>query len=505
MNDAGSVLSIAPQVPAGFRELIVTLGSIIAPRDQRLDEGAVRPPVSARSFSQNEDGAPLLFGTDVRLRNLLALAKHGPLYATELRGLTGVTTHRSEGRDFAPFGRSGLVRTWRDRHGLAVDLDCAFPLVLPLRCLLLRLEQTYRLPPFLRMYAMPTPPKLRPWKGDRLALFGGPIATNILVSIGVLGWTFEALCVAVAVGYDRVVVKKALLHLEKQRVLEGDRQRKPGFNVRLMTVSCEFPARDELNTLLRAYASVWPDLADRVRWTIAHVSPRTREHLRRRNIVPSAPSRSKSKPSRRRPDGRLECLRRYYALTNEAGRALASHEILSSDNNLYRGILRNWGTFGAFRQDAGLKPVLKGEARRPSPGERENCIAKFFELSRRVGFLPNTTDLNCLDVWLSARIRKQWGGFPAVCEDLNVYPARRKRSSRVDDATNRQNCRSEYRSLMQILGVRPNSGHLRRHTDGLYKRIRRSWPSFEAFCDDIGVTPPRRYAVGSRAGPRPRR
>jgi hypothetical protein len=171
---------------------------------------------------------------------------------------------------------------------------------------------------------------------------------------------------------------------------------------------------------------------------------------------------------------------------------LASHEILRSDNNLYRSILRNWGAFGAFRQDAGLKPVLTGEARRPSPDEREDCIAEYFELSRRVGFLPNTTDLNRLNVWLSARIRIQWGGFPAFCEDLNVYPARRKRSSRTDEATRREKCRQEYRSLMLVLGYRPPSWELQLHTDGLYKRIKRSWSSFEAFCDDIGVSPPRR-------------
>lgn len=96
--------------------------------------------------------------------------------------------------------------------------------------------------------------------------------------------------------------------------------------------------------------------------------------------------------------------------------------------------------------------------------------------------------------WLSA----------ICCEELQVSPAHRKRSSKVDDATNRENCRNEYRSLMQVLGFRPDSGDLRRHTDGLYKRMMRSWPSFEAFCDDIGVAPPRRYAAGSRAGRRPR-
>jgi len=38
--------------------------------------------------------------------------------APGLRGMTGVTAHRPEDRDVAPFGRGGLVRTWRDRHGM---------------------------------------------------------------------------------------------------------------------------------------------------------------------------------------------------------------------------------------------------------------------------------------------------------------------------------------------------------------------------------------------------
>jgi len=58
------------------------------------------------------------------------------------------------------------------------------------------------------------PPLVASWFGYRHALFGGEIPTTILLTIGVLGWTFEALCVSTATGYDRVVVKKTRKRLE---------------------------------------------------------------------------------------------------------------------------------------------------------------------------------------------------------------------------------------------------------------------------------------------------
>lgn len=499
-------ISIAPCVPALFLDLALTLGEILAPRDPRLDASAPLARATTRSFRQNEDGAPLLFGSDVRLRNLMALAKHGPLYVTELRGLTGVSGQTPESRYSAPFGRANVVRQWRDRHGIAVALDHALPVVLPLGRLLRKLEETYRLPRFVRTYPAPTQPRSREWTGDRYALFGGPIATSILTSIGGLGWTFEALCVALATGYDRVVVKKALRALEEQGILEGDRPRRPGFNVRRITVARAFEAHDELKNLLRAYVDAWPDVADKVRSAINNLPPRTREHLRRRNLKPLPDDRSASKRSMRgipQGDRRRHCLRRYYELVRKSGRAPTSLEIRRVDPNLGRHIKSNWPSFRAFREEAGLEAVRTGKTRRPNSALREDCIAEYFELSKRVGFLPNTADLNRLDSWLGRRICVQWGGFPEFCDELHVLPAHRKRSSRIDDASHRENCRNEYRSLMRVLGFRPTSADLNRHTDGLYKRIARSWPSFEAFCDDIGVTPPRRYAAGSRPGPRP--
>jgi hypothetical protein len=60
---------------------------------------------------------------------------------------------------------------------------------------------------------------------------------------------------------------------------------------------------------------------------------------------------------------------------------------------------------------------------------------------------------------------------------------------------------TEVQTAVQVrLGRRPSSFELARHASGLYKRIRRSWPSFEAFCDDIGIEPPRRLATPSKLG-----
>jgi hypothetical protein len=361
----------------------------------------------------------------------------------------------------------------------------------------------YPLPPLVRVYEMPNRPKLKRWTGDRSALFGGPIATGILASIGVLGWTFERLCVAVAVGYDRVVVKKALRMLEVQGILAGDRPRGPGFNIRLVTVARTFPACDELNGLLQAYAYAWPDVADRTRQAIEHATSRTKEHLRRRDVRTAEPDQwSELESPRRRPvrDGRQQCLSRYYALNRKAGRVLSSSDLLRTDSNLYRSIRANWGPFRAFREEAGLEPVLTGRTEHPNPILRSECVAEYFALRNRVGFLPNTTDLNRLNAWLGERIRIQWGGFAAFCDDLKTYPARRHRSSRTDETTKREMCRQEYRSLMRLLEHPPSSWELRLHTDGLYKRIKKSWNSFESFCDDIGITPPRRRRAASAQG-----
>jgi hypothetical protein len=74
-----------------------------------------------------------------------------------------------------------------------------------------------------------------------------------LTSVGVHGWTFEALCCELALGHDRFNVKRSMHRLEDEGVLQGDRPRGPDFKVRVVTIADGFPAKAELEALLRAY------------------------------------------------------------------------------------------------------------------------------------------------------------------------------------------------------------------------------------------------------------
>ena len=100
-----------------------------------------------------------------------------------------------------------------------------------------------------------------------------------------MGWTFEALCSGVATGYYRENVKNALKRLEFDGILQGDRPRKPGFNVRAVTISDNFPAKKELLALLKACAKAWPEIGTRVESQMSRLAPRTKEHLRRRGLM----------------------------------------------------------------------------------------------------------------------------------------------------------------------------------------------------------------------------
>jgi hypothetical protein len=74
----------------------------------------------------------------------------------------------------------------------------------------------------------------------------------ILMSLAGRGWSFEAICCAVATGFDRVVVKMTIRRLEDESVLEGSRRRGPGFGPRLLRIVDAFPARDNLQALIDA-------------------------------------------------------------------------------------------------------------------------------------------------------------------------------------------------------------------------------------------------------------
>jgi hypothetical protein len=508
LASTGQVLSLAADVPQSYRRLVLELGAVLAKRDPRF--AATRAMAASRvaAFIQNEDGAPLLFGSDVRLRNLMALAKHGPMHLSEIKLFSGVDQAKLESVDEAPFGRAGLVRAWTTSGRVAVELDAAMPVAVYLRRLLCKLEERFPLPSddiIVSGLKPQSPPPAR-WAGDRQALFGGPIVTNILMSIGALGWTFEALCVAAGGGYDRVVIKKAIRKLEDAGIIESTRPRRPGFNVRVLTIAKGFCAADELTDLLNACVVAWPDVAKRVETALEHLPLRTKEHLRLRKLIPVAPGAGTINLGSVYPNvrGTLECMGRYHTLSLEHGFNPSSHALMTLDANLYRTVKSLWGSFAAFRKDSGLAPKMSGVTRTPCSALRKRCIDDYGKLARAIGFHPNTSDLNRLDPWLSELIRIQWGGFPQFVRDLHLRPAKTQCSRNAVDADARADCRTEYRSLMSKLGYAPSSWELRLHTRGLYKRIKKRWKSFEAFCDEIDICPPRRriHGAGSRNGSR---
>ena len=429
----------------------------------------------------------------------MGLAKYGAMHLIELKRLAGVDGAKPEGPNNAPFGRSGAVRTWSTCNGLATELDPAFPVSLELRTLLLKLEQCYPLPSHVPLHAPPYRPQLKAWKGDRLALFGGPVPTGILTTIGALGWTFEALCVAACTGSDRVVVKKALKSLEAAGILSADREPRPGFNVRILTLAPSFAAAAELDSLLKAFVRSWPEFADRVRTALTQLSPRTREQFRRRGLDLAQEDRFGA--TRVQADGRQQCFRRYIELSINQGIEVPSNRLMQIDSNLYRGIRKHWSSFTAFRIECGLPSTMPGTTSSPNEALKRRCISSYRKMAARLGFLPASGDLNREDGWLGELIRVQWGSFPEFCAELRIAPARcHSHGSRIDLETRRERCRSEFFSIMRRVGHRPTLYEIKLHTRSLDKRILKSWASFEEFCADVGVMPPRKRSQTTQPG-----
>ena len=107
-----------------------------------------------------------------------------------------------------------------------------------------------------------------------------------------MGWTFEARCCEISGGHYRKVVKKSMKRLEAQGVIQGDRERKPGMNVRVVTVAGDFPARDELRDLLTECVEAWPTIGASVNAAMNALTPKTKAHLRKRGLWPPADSSS---------------------------------------------------------------------------------------------------------------------------------------------------------------------------------------------------------------------
>lgn len=80
-------------------------------------------------------------------------------------------------------------------------------------------------------------------------------------------------------------MKKAIRRLEEQGVLQADRPRRPGMNVRVLTLADAFVAKLELTSLLEGLAMAMPGFAASVDEQMMRLPAKTRAHLRLRGLV----------------------------------------------------------------------------------------------------------------------------------------------------------------------------------------------------------------------------
>ena len=336
----------ADDVPLEYLDLVRKIKSVLSD-DIAAEHVGIRRKMA---FERPDDGAPRLFESDARLRNLMALAIHGPLYVADLANIVGSAFTRSESRDYAPFGRGGVVATWQTTVGLAACLNPNHPVAPEFRALLIALEKMYPLPKPKTEPPPPPVPEFGPWEGDKLALFGFPIPTGILFTIGTLGWTFEALCVAAQPGRYRENVKKVLKGLEDEGILASDRPRRPGYDVRIVTLDATFPAKAELETVLKRCVEVWPEYAAMTRHALESMPPKMQKHLQNRGILPGG------KPKRVRktqfsPERQAAVLVEYLALERKHGRPLNSNDLQKlGETGLYARIRSAFGAFADFQE-----------------------------------------------------------------------------------------------------------------------------------------------------------
>jgi len=277
----GRYLSLCPSISQSFYTYVLKIADVIA--DPRLmpSEAVARKA----AYLQADDGAPRFFGTDLRLRNLMALAVYGPMHVLDLRKITGAYSNGVESPNNAPFGRGDIVRVWQTKEGTAVGLDQQYPLYLPLHRFLVKLAEIYPLALHIPKHGIPEPPPRQAWSGERLALFGSAMPTSILICLCLPShWTFEAICCEVATGFYREVIKKRIRRLEDEGVIQGSRPRGPGFGPRLLSLADTCPAREELQALIDAVPIAWPDLGERVQAAMDGIPDKTKEYFRRRAL-----------------------------------------------------------------------------------------------------------------------------------------------------------------------------------------------------------------------------
>jgi len=508
----GEGYTISARVPLSYLQLVTELAEEASVKDKRFDVPSVPTGRAERGgYTSASDGAPRLFIGDNRLRNLMALAKYGPLTQRELTDVTGVFRNMNESRNVAQFTRSDVVRVWETERGLAAMLDPAYPVALPLYKLLRRLEQQYPVGAFIRRGEPLSPPQPEPWAGDRLALFGSPIPTGILYTIGVLGWTFEGLCCQAVTGYDRVVIKKSLKRLEADGILQGNRDRKPGFNVRVVTIADDFPAKAELMELLQACMRNWPDLAERIKSAYDTLPARTKEHLKRRRLEgrdqwgPAKPGRDSA--SLRLRKEKFERLTEYRAVASELGYNPTAGELANTNSGLIKRIKKSWGSFRTFCAEHGIVPRFKNEyalaaamqankdkpqhrLRKPTAEQelheaRRDCVRVYRKLAQQYGKPPSSREVHLNNATLYFRIRAAFGSF-AKFREASGFP--RRRTSTLQPSIELRNyCIAEYGKLAERLGFQPNSERLKQDLPNLYTRIRAQWGSFTVFCAELKI------------------
>ena len=303
------------------------------------------------AFEAADDGAPRFFESDARLRNFMALAVNGPMYAPDLAALTGSRYLRPEDEDYAPFGQGGVVATWQTTVGPAAGLDPNHPVATELREFLIALERIYPVARLKPDTPLPPIPEFGPWFGDKEALFGFRIPTGILYTIGTLGWTFEALCVAAMPGTYRENVNKVLKTLEDEGVLASNRPRRPGFDVRVVTLDETFPARAELETLLKRCVEVWPEYANITNFALENISHKTLVHLQNRGIIPGGRPKRAKPPTQFSPERKATVLMEYDALVRKHGKPLNSNDPQKlGESGLFSRIRSAFGRFVDFQK-----------------------------------------------------------------------------------------------------------------------------------------------------------
>jgi hypothetical protein len=277
-------LKLARGLPADFPKLVLAIGEHLAKSEARF--GNVESSMRTSAVQRGADDAPTVFGTDIRMRVLTALAKHGPMHGSDLRRTVGGDQVRPESYDYAMQSRGGLVEVWDSGDGgLVYGLHRGLTYLAQLRELLLALERAHPLPPAVRQRATPPSPAHAPkWNGDRYALFGTPLRTVILLTSGVHGWTYQSLMLKCLPGYYREAAKRSVHRLEDIGLLQGSRERRGGFDLRALTISKDFAAKPELEALIRAAVDAWPALKSEIRAHFRSLKPKTIAHLKNKRL-----------------------------------------------------------------------------------------------------------------------------------------------------------------------------------------------------------------------------